>query len=41
MTENIKSSKIVYDEIILLDKIPRDPRHNSKIDYDKLRAKLV
>lgn len=38
--ESIKSSKIIYDEIILLDKIPRDPRHNSKIDYDKVLSKL-
>lgn len=39
--EIIKSRKIIYDKIIFLDKIPRDPRHNSKIDYDKLRAKFA
>ncbi len=33
--ENLQS--IIYDKIIYLDKIPRDPRHNSKIDYESLR----
>ena len=26
-----------YDRIKQLSKIPRDPRHNSKFDYNKLR----
>ncbi len=28
-------------EIIFVEKIPRDPRHNSKIDYEKLLKNLV
>jgi acyl-CoA synthetase (AMP-forming)/AMP-acid ligase II len=31
---------VPYDEVIFLDQIPRDPRHNSKIDYAKLRSIL-
>ncbi|MBL1278702.1 MAG: AMP-binding protein [Fluviicola sp.] len=26
-----------YSKILILDKIPKDPRHNSKIDYESLR----
>ena len=37
--ETAKLSGFEYDRIEFL-KIPRDPRHNSKIDYDKL-AKLI
>lgn len=29
------------DQIIFAPKIPRDPRHNSKIDYDKLRSVIA
>ncbi len=29
------------DRIVFLKKIPRDPRHNSKIDYEKLRTFIV
>ena len=32
----IKKSEITFDNITFLDKIPRDLRHNSKIDYGKL-----
>lgn len=34
--EKIHHTKL-KPEIIFIAKIPRDPRHNSKIDYDKLR----
>jgi len=30
-------SKIIFDEIIYLRSLPKDPRHFSKIDYDKLK----
>ncbi len=30
-----------FDEIKLIEKIPRDPRHNSKIDYGKLKLILT
>jgi len=29
-----------YDELKILKKIPKDPRHNSKIDYEKLKTFL-
>ncbi|SDF87577.1 Acyl-CoA synthetase (AMP-forming)/AMP-acid ligase II [Dyadobacter soli] len=29
-----------FGDIVFVPKIPRDPRHNSKIDYEKLRALL-
>ena len=29
-----------YDKAVMLKNIPRDPRHNSKIDYPKLKEKL-
>lgn len=38
--KKIKEHGILFDEIIFIKKIPRDPRHNSKIDYDKLRLTL-
>ena len=38
--KDIKGKGILFDEIIFLNKIPRDPRHNSKIDYDKLNLLL-
>ncbi|WP_353719983.1 AMP-binding protein [Dyadobacter sp. 676] len=32
---------VVPDEVIFVPKIPRDPRHNSKIDYTKLRMQVA
>ena len=29
-----------FDQLIIRSKIPRDPRHNSKIDYGKLREQI-
>lgn len=29
-----------FEDIVFISKIPRDPRHNSKIDYEKLRIML-
>ena len=37
----IKESQFPIDKIVYLKHIPRDPRHFSKIDYDKLRVYLV
>lgn len=31
---------LTFDRICFLDKIPRDPRHHSKIDYEKLKGML-
>jgi hypothetical protein len=31
---------IPYDKIVILNKIPRDQRHNSKIDYPQLKLIL-
>lgn len=32
--------KIPFDEILIVKEIPRDPRHKSKIDYDRLKETL-
>lgn len=34
-------SSIDFDELVLLSRIPKDPRHNSKIDYEKLKELIV
>ena len=31
---------IQYDDVLIIDKIPRDQRHNSKIDYENLKLML-
>lgn len=36
----MKSLPEAFADIVFVSKIPRDPRHNSKIDYEKLRASL-
>ncbi|PSL31302.1 AMP-binding protein [Dyadobacter jiangsuensis] len=36
----IKSLPEAFGDVIFIPKIPRDPRHNSKIDYEKLRLSL-
>ncbi|MCE3295789.1 MAG: hypothetical protein K0R65_1503 [Crocinitomicaceae bacterium] len=36
----IKNLELVYDEIRYINPIPRDPRHHSKIDYEKLKKLL-
>jgi acyl-CoA synthetase (AMP-forming)/AMP-acid ligase II len=33
----LKTMDVIPDEIKFISKIPRDPRHNSKIDYEKLK----
>lgn len=38
---NIKNQGPQFENIIFLKKIPRDPRHNSKIDYQKLRLLIA
>lgn len=35
-----KLRRLEPDQVIFLKKIPRDPRHNSKVDYEKLSALL-
>ncbi len=35
----VNKADISFDDIKFIAKIPRDPRHNSKIDYEKLRSK--
>ncbi len=35
---NIKNDGHEFEQLFFLKKIPRDPRHNSKIDYEKLRC---
>ena len=34
--QELKSRNFEFDKLVIT-KIPRDPRHNSKIDYDKLK----
>lgn len=36
----IAATQLVYDNIVYIPKIPRDPRHHSKIDYEKLKSLL-
>jgi len=36
----IRSLELLFDKIIFLKKIPCDPRHNSKIDYELLKKYL-
>ncbi len=36
----LEKNKVVYDDIIHVDKIPMDPRHHSKVEYHVLRATL-
>lgn len=36
----IKALPEAFEDIVFIPKIPRDPRHNSKIDYEKLRVML-
>ncbi|MFL5754368.1 MAG: AMP-binding protein, partial [Bacteroidia bacterium] len=38
--ENFTSLPLHYDKILLLKKMPRDPRHHSKIEYEKLKQLL-
>lgn len=38
---NIENTIHLFEKIIFLKKIPRDARHNSKIDYKKLRLLLI
>jgi acyl-CoA synthetase (AMP-forming)/AMP-acid ligase II len=41
MEETFTSLPLHYDKIIFLKKMPRDPRHHSKIEYEKLRQLLI
>lgn len=40
LREKLAHSGLLFDEVKILLSIPRDPRHNSKIDYDKLKNTL-
>jgi len=37
----VEQLKTKFDSIEFVDKIPRDPRHNSKIDYALLKKKII
>ena len=37
--KNVKG--FLFDDIILINEIPRDPRHHSKIDYGKLKETII
>lgn len=39
--QNLKHLSIIQNKIQFVKKIPRDPRHNSKIDYEKLLLLLT
>ncbi|MGV3632577.1 MAG: AMP-binding protein [Bacteroidota bacterium] len=36
----IRNLELIYHETRYLERIPRDPRHHSKIDYEKLKKQL-
>lgn len=38
--EQLKAMPLTFDRICFLDKLPRDPRHHSKIDYERLKKML-
>jgi len=37
----LKSNKIPVDDIRIVDEIPLDPRHHSKVEYSKLKEMLI
>lgn len=39
LEQELKSREFEFDKLVIT-RIPRDPRHNSKIDYDKLKNSL-
>lgn len=39
--QEIKKAEMAFDVILFISKIPRDPRHNSKIDYAKLKKHML
>ncbi len=39
--ELLKKAEIKADEVRVLDDIPMDPRHHSKVEYDVLRSRLT
>ncbi len=45
LTQRVKDALdhagVVYDEVRRVDRIPMDPRHHSKVDYDRLRDLLA
>ncbi len=36
----LKKNQFITDEILIVDNIPMDPRHHSKVEYDVLRKQL-
>lgn len=36
----LREAGIPFDDLVLIDAMPRDPRHHSKIDYTKLREMM-
>jgi acyl-coenzyme A synthetase/AMP-(fatty) acid ligase len=41
ISDKIQNADVKPDEIQVITKIPRDPRHNSKIDYEKLKKLII
>jgi len=37
----LKKNEVACDKILVVDKIPMDPRHHSKVEYDVLRKDLL
>lgn len=38
---NLQKNGIVFDQVVVCDSIPMDPRHHSKVEYGALRDKLL
>ena len=41
LVDKLRSWDLPYDEIRQIDQMPRDPRHHSKIDYEKLLGHIA
>jgi acyl-CoA synthetase (AMP-forming)/AMP-acid ligase II len=39
--EALVKAKVPVDRVIRVEEIPLDPRHHSKVDYQKLRDQLI
>jgi hypothetical protein len=39
--EALSSEGIVLDRVVFVEEIPMDPRHHSKVEYQKLREKIA
>jgi hypothetical protein len=41
ITKAFLEKDLILDQLIQIEKIPLDPRHNSKVDYTALRNALL